>query len=238
MAELISQIRDEIISQIRDNASIIKKLKETNDEMTWKYVHLGASDPSLISKTLENISDYLGKYYDSYSEFIELCNANLTMTPMCQSIFGIDSKRNIRIKYDTILYEWKGKRVMYVRASKNCDMYHKDFNYWNGFDFDAFDDIEFPWWKTETDFLLMDHIEYQIELTDHKRPKTSFMDHVRGIRDQYKLIVALFDQSDYSHALLGSGDVPDVYSFTSDLLAGAAGASSDSRDEDSGEDDL
>jgi hypothetical protein len=212
----------DLISQIQANAAIIKKLKETNDELTWKYVHMKASEPSLISKTLGNISDYLGKYYDSYSEFIELCKANLTMTPMCQSIFGIDSKRNIRIKYDTILYEWKGKRVMYVRASKNCDMYHKDCNYWNGFNFDAFDDVEFPcetWWKTETDFLLMDHIEYQIELTAHKRPKTSFADHVRGIRDQYKLIAALFDQSDYSHALLGSGYVPDVYSFTPDLLA-------------------
>lgn len=205
----------ELISQIQANAAIIKKLKETNDELTWKYVHLKASDPVLISKTLDNISKYLGKYYDSYSEFIELCKSNLTMSPICHYIFRIDSKHNIRIKYDTILYEWNGKRVMYVRASKNWDMYYKDCNYWNGFDFDAFesDDLEFMWWKTETDYLLMDHIEHQIELTTHKRPKTSFADHVRGIRDQYKLIAALFDQSDYSHALLGSGDIPDIYSF-------------------------
>ncbi len=224
----------ELISQIRDNAAIIKKLKETNDELTWKYVNRKASDPYLISKTLGNISDYLGKYYNSYSEFIELCRENLTMTPICQYIFGIDSKRNVRIKYDTILYEWNGKRVMYVRASKNWDMYNKDCNYRNGFDFNAFDDIEFPcetWWKTETDFRLMDHIEYQIELTAHKRPKTSFADHVRGIRDQYKLIVALFDQSDYSHALLGSGDIPDVYSFMPDISVETEEDDEDDKDE-------
>jgi hypothetical protein len=213
-----AETESELISVLRANTIRIKELKDMNDELTWKYVHRKASDPTQIAETLDTISKYLAKYYDSYSDFIDLCKANLTMVPVYETIFQM-SEYHTRIKYDTVLYEWAGKRVMYVRASKNWEHYHKSCDYWNGFSFESFDfdDLQnpsYPWWKTETDFLLMDHLEHQIELSASKRrSKPSFSEHVRGIRDQYKLLAALFDQSDYSHSVIGDGKIPGVYRF-------------------------
>lgn len=57
------------------------------------------------------------------------------------------------ITYYVLMYEWDGRRIMYVRANRNCDHYDAtrspDFN---GFDMDESMDIGRNWfdfWFTE-----------------------------------------------------------------------------------------
>jgi hypothetical protein len=195
------------------------KLVEEEDALTWTYVHTQASSPDFITVTLDKIRQYHSdhNFAGSINEFIALCKEHLTMAPIKSRIYRI-SKYGTRVAYDTVLYEWKGKRIMYVRADENCDHYYKDCQYFNGFSLEELEitHSDFPqigWWKMEEQPRLQigDAIEKCVKSSVGRPACIRFDDHLAGIPDEYKLIVTLFDMCDTRyHYLLGEDLIEDV----------------------------
>jgi hypothetical protein len=220
MATESDQVLLELKAKIRANEIAIKALEKDKDDLTWAYVHKQASNLDFIEKTMNEISTYLGKHYDpeSVKEFIELCNMNLVMAPIQTHVFRI-SKYNTRVGYNTVLYQWKGKRIMYIRASSNCDNYYEGCDDFNGFslrDFE-FSHADFPqlaWWKTDelpSNYTIDTLVEKRIKSSSNRPKPIGFDKCVADIPDEYKLIVALFDLSDIGYPyLIGEEKIKDV----------------------------
>lgn len=207
-------------AKIRANTIAIQALEKDKDDLTWAYVHRQASDSAFMDKTMDEIFTYLAKHYnpETIKDFIGLCKENLTMTPVKTTLYRI-SKYSTRVKYDTVLYEWKGKRVMYVRASCNCDNYYKDCDTFNGFSLDEFEftrsDFDaLAWWKTDTmptNYTIDTLVEKRIQSSDKRPARIGFDKCVADIPEEYKLIVALFDMSEGNYPyLIGEDKIEDV----------------------------
>jgi hypothetical protein len=207
-------------AKLKANREAIQALEVDTDQLTWAYVHGYASNPTCVDDALKEIKDYLAAHYpaESITEFIEMCKKNLTMAPIKTRIFRI-SKYNTRVKYDTVLYEWNGKRVMYVRASGNCDNYYAECDAFNGFRLNDFESTrgEFPslaWWKTDEPpipYAINTLVENRIRSSLCRPAPIGFDTCVADIPEAYKLVVALFDLSDGDyHHLLREDKIEDV----------------------------
>lgn len=208
-------------AKLKANRAAIQALEADTDQLTWAYVHGYASNPTCIDSALKEIKHYLSAHYpaESITEFIDVCKKNLTMAPIKTRIFHI-SKYNTRVKYDTVLYEWNGKRVMYVRADGNCDNYYAECDAFNGFrlhDFELTREEFHPlaWWKTDEPsipYAMNTLVENRIRSSlCRPAPPIGFDTVVADIPEAYKLIVALFDLSDGDyHYLLCEDKIKDV----------------------------
>ncbi len=188
----------------------VRQFQAEKDMHVWNYVKRQASQPEVIHKTLASIHDYLEKYYDNAeSELFDLCAGHLTMAPITDSIWRM-SKYGTRVKYDTVLYEWDGRRIMYVHGCSNSDHWYDDCDDFNGFslDRDGFDAAA-SWWNTEISppWQILDILDKRIAIRKGAHGG-HFSDQLYGIPDEFKLLVAIFDASDYEHYLIGE-DVLD-----------------------------
>lgn len=213
---------DDIRSKLKQNQLAMLDLENERDELTWAYVHAQASTPEFITKTLEKIETYLADHYSfkSYNKFIALCKEHLTMAPIKGKVYRI-SKYGTRVSYNTILYEWCGKRITYVRVSENCDHYYEGCDYFNGFHLNDFEltRSEFSpigWWnmKDKPVYTIVDTIEKRIKASSKNIKGFSFIEQLNSIQDEYKLIVALFDSCDSIYYYLLDEDlIEDVEAF-------------------------
>lgn len=186
------------------NKTAIAKLKEESDALTWEYVRTGASDRRVIDESIAAIELYLKRHYTAIPEgFLELLRANITMAPITETLFTI-SKYGTQIRHNTVLYEWQGKRVMYVRADENCDHYYAGCDFYNGFDLndDMRADCKLPWWRTSTElkpkqYGMTMNIEAAVQSTLPKPPEQpkTFPD-LSKIDDAFKILVPIFDLSE------------------------------------------
>jgi hypothetical protein len=217
---------DDIRSKLAQNRLARIKLVEEEDTLTWTYVHTQASTPDFISTTLNKVRKYHSEHYTagSFNEFIALCKDHLTMAPIKSRIYRI-SKYGTRVAYDTVLYEWNGKRIVYMRADENCDHYYKDCQYFNGFSLEELEISysDFPqigWWKMEElpTCKVKDAIEKCVKSSVRGAARIGLDAHLASIPDEYKLIVTLFDMCDSMyHYLLGEDLIEDVVCLMPDV---------------------
>lgn len=210
-------VDNSILEQINENCKTINALKLETSTLVGQYVKSQATKN--VHEVIDKIKIYLEKHYIVDSDFIDLLRANITMVPITSRISRI-TKYNTRVFYDTVLYEWNGKRIMYIRADPNSDNYYKECDDFNGFeidpsDFDC-DERYYTWWKTDTDV----HPEYKVEHAIEKVIKSTrssssrnYNDYIVGIPDMFKIIVVIFDLINGYPYLIGEDILPRDYDF-------------------------
>jgi hypothetical protein len=191
--------------RIKENELKIHELKQENEALTWQFVHEKATQKHVIHAEIEKIKQYVEKHYGSDSAFVELLHKNITMAPMTDSLFRM-TKYNTRVSYNTVLYEWNGQRIMYIRADPNSDHYYSECDSFNGFDVGEID--THSWWKTDTEAIP----DYNVVLAIEKAITSRKFD-CSNVPDMYKILVAIFDLNTRSPYLITDDILAKSYEF-------------------------
>lgn len=202
---------------IRSNKRKISELVAENNVLTTNYILKQLRSADMIAETIDKIGTYLKSQYDSgFESLLSSCRDHLTAMPVKNQIIRI-SKYGTRVHYDTVMYEWDGKRVAYVRANQNDDYYYDGCADWNGFtlkEFELSEDEKVEnyvyMWNTETahNWSNVSAIERNVNLQGVR----DFSKRLVDVPPEFQLIVALFDKSEYCHYLI-SEDVIDSIDF-------------------------
>jgi hypothetical protein len=202
----------DIASSIRDISSKIAALESERDVLYYEYLKKSVNTEK--AKIVEAIRVYMDAHgFTNYERFISLASTHLTMAPV-GDLLSRNTKYGTVVTYDTVLYEWDNKKVMYVRANANCDNYFMDCDLFNRFAIDEMEyypiQISYGFWKSDKDVVkrYKDDIERIIK-TPHQK-KRDFEEYTSAIPPEYKLIVILFDVMEGLHYCIREEVVPNA----------------------------
>lgn len=222
----MSSTKEVIQNEIRSIHTEIDTLNKNLDTLTWKYVQIEAQDIDYINKVFLKLQEYLIKYHSVVEadavEILQTIRDGLTMGPIINNVSRL-SKYDTHIHYDTILYEWKGQRIMYVRADRNTDNYYIESDSYNGMSMDELE-LEksqvFNWWKSEynvSEWKTIDLLEKLIKnsytyIENTKSSISNIMDDLKTLPPELRLIRIVFDMKCSFHYLLhDEGSMYHVY---------------------------
>lgn len=235
----MASTKEVIQNEIKTLHKNINYLNKKLDTLTWKYVQIGAQDIDYINKVFLKLQEYLIKYHNVIEadavEILQTIRDGLTMGPISNNV-SRHSKYDTYVSYDTILYEWKGHKIIYVRADRNSDNYYKEYDDYNGMSIDELElekSQAFNWWKTEykvSEWKTMDLLEKLIKnsypymenttynpyySTDIPKPASvisNILDDLKILPPELHLIRILFDMKCNFHYLLhDEGSIYNVY---------------------------
>jgi hypothetical protein len=168
-------------------------------------------------------------------DVLGLIRDGMTMAPVSQSLYRT-AKYGIRVWYDTILFEWQGKRIAYFRINENNESFNDGDRDDNGFhmdkrDVDSFDNS--MWWKTEygscEDKRYLNKLANTVEnmiinSTDDTyyncKPKTptNIIEELRSLLPEMRIIRLLFDMKDGCHYLIrNNANMVSAAEFVGDI---------------------
>jgi hypothetical protein len=202
----------------------IKDLQIKKNDVLYKYIKEKSN--ASIESTIANIGKYLHEAnYVHYEHFLEECKKHLTMCPISDSVRR-ETKYGSKVNYDSILYEWDGRRIMYVRADPNSDCYYSGCDEFNTFSNDVISScypiiFQYNFWDTEgaVDFDLQQSIEeIIISNKKNKKIKKNFKTLTSSLPIEFCLIIAAFDLSYCNyHCCIGEEKITNIVHFIPDV---------------------
>lgn len=236
----IKESEDELETQCVEKRTELRRIIKESDAIIYELVKLRAQCREHINNVLSAIQAHITKTYgDCDASVMNILRAGLTMCPMSVPLYRqCDNKRWVQIYYHGVLYEWKGRRIMYVRADHKAEGYYDDCDGYNGFmytieDSDWLTAPKYSWWSTESGRDTYDdnyYHECQIE-TIVKYNREHICTAIRTIPHEYWLIPIIFD---LSLSLFRSNDIPHIsqFNYVKQLWFHTDSEKSESDDED------
>jgi hypothetical protein len=220
MASIDSE--NDIIREIRDIKQNMKSLSTRLDELTYDYVKMSAQSTEYIDGIFSTLHRYLtDTYHISESDSAEILHSireGMTMGPISHTMSRI-TKYDTRVHYDSILYEWNGKRYMYVRADENSDNYYSGCDSYNGIsvnelELESFE--KYNWWKTDESIKKTVEWYNAIDLLERliKKSKShnNILDDLKSLPPELRLFRIMFDMQGRLHYLIKDNEsIKSVY---------------------------
>lgn len=208
-----------------------ERVKKEYDGLMYKLVSLRARCREHIYYALSQIQAYITKEYGACDiGMINVLRDGLTMCPISIQLYRrSDDKWCTQIRHNAILYEWKGKRIMYNRADNKAEGYYDDCDEYNGLTglTSEINDREwfasprkYTWFSTDWDETTdgaydkayMLHCEIE---TIVKYNRKNICTAVRTLPPQYWLIPMVFDLSQgYPQLLCNTNTLYTLSQFT------------------------
>lgn len=221
----IKESEDELETLFVEKLQESERIKNEHDDVMYELVKLRARCREHINNVISAVQTYIVKTYgDCDMGVLNILRTGLTMCPMSVPLYRqCDNKRSMQIYYNALLYEWKGRRIMYVRADHTAEGYYDDCDNYNGFMFriedrDWLTVPKYSWWSTEgkgyeTEDANYDH-ECKIE-TIIKYNREHICTAIHTLPPEYWLIPIVFDLARGSLSLFRSDrTLPHISQFT------------------------